>query len=113
MTTNYHFAIIFAKHTNLLPWFDAQHGIYSHLSHSPVEYDRARAMYARDRDVQLILLVRYELGRAGRPYCKIKCPINPLPVRGEFEAASLSYIIKFLQNDGWTMKQKLPITLLK
>ena len=115
MTTNYHSAVIFAKHTNLLPWFDAKYSTCSHLSHSPAAYDRARAEYARDHDVQLILLVRYVYDERSncRTYCKIRCPINPLPICGEFEVVSLAQITKLLQKEGWSILQKLPVSLLK
>lgn len=88
---DYKRAILFTKNDNLLEW------LYSNVSHSTIN-DSQREYYARTREVQLILLVRYEKGKI---FAKIKCPINPLPVRGEFEIPSVKAITKFLVNNGW------------
>lgn len=115
MNTNYTSVIIFTKHTNLLPWFDGKYG--TELGSGPAGQllNQRRLHYSRDRDVQLILLVRYEFGNdnLNHIYCKIKCPINPLPIYGEFEVVSIAQITNFLQREGWTIKNKLPIPLLK
>lgn len=50
---------------------------------------RARAVYAEEREVRLILLVRFN--EKGKPICRIKCPINPLPIEvGEMTADDLA-----------------------
>lgn len=103
-------AIIFTKHTDMMPWFDGKYPNMSDAYIQSVGFNQFKKDCARLRDVQLLLLVRYD---GIHTYCKIKCPINPLPIRGEFEAPSLRNVIKFLEADGWTIKQKLPISLLK
>lgn len=104
MTTNYTSAIIFTKHTDMMPWFESK---YSRMSD---EHIQLKKHCSEPRDVQLILLVRYERGHI---YCKIKCPINPLFTKGEFEAVSLKAVVKHLEREGWTVKVDLPISLLK
>lgn len=112
MTTNYTCAYIFTKHTDLLRWF---HTNYSRMSENDymsrsLGFDILQQRYAKPRDVRLVILVRYE---GNKIFCKIKCPINPLPVKGEFEAASLNAIIKFLSNEEWKLKEKIAISLLR
>lgn len=112
ITTNYTGACIFIKHTNLLEWFntnfsDEMRAGYSNCS---VGFNQLRQRYADPRDVQLILLFRFDDNKC---YCKIKCPINPLPVKGEFEAPSLVCVQRFLKNEGWVFERKLPISFLK
>lgn len=114
MNTNYTSAIIFTKHTDMMPWFEGKyHNVPSNYGTS-VGFNQFKNSCEKLRDIQLILLVRYEYPMDGtRIYCKIKCPVNPLPIKGEFEAASLKQLIKLLEHEGWTMKQNLPISLLK
>lgn len=109
---NYTWVCLFAKHTSLLQWFDVVHHceIENNYHTRSVGFNQLRQSYAKPRDVQLILLVRYE---GNRIFCKVKCPINPLPVKGEFEAASLNAVISFLNNEEWKLKEKLPFSLLK
>ena len=115
MTTNYTHAIIFTKHTDMMPWFESKYHNVSSNYGSSVGFNQFKNSCSKPRDVQLILLIRYEYpADSCRIYCKIKCPINPLPIKGEFEVASLKQLIKLLEIDyGWSMKQKLPISLLK
>lgn len=110
MTTNYTCAIIFTKRSNLMPWFEGKYPCASENYDKSIGFQQFKKDCARVRDVQLILLVRYE---PGHTYCKIKCPINPLPFRGEFEAVSLRHITELLKREGWTEQQTLPISLLK
>lgn len=91
ITTNYSVAYIYTKHTDLLQWFD-------------INYSSQMSMGYQ------LLLVRFD---GNKHYCKIKCPINPIPVKGEFETPSLGCIQKFLNNDGWRMERKIPISFLK
>lgn len=92
----YHTAIIYTKHTNLMPWYNGR----CDASHNPT----AREYYSKDRDVQLILLVRHEDGKC---ICRIKCPINPLPIKGEFQCVSTGEMSKLLKSMGWTYKEKV------
>lgn len=115
MTTNYTGAIIFTKFTNLTPYFESRFGSMNNTHSTSLGFNQLKQSYSRDRDVQLILLYRYERGidNASHFMCKIKCPINPLPIKGEFEVVSIAQIIQFLEREGWSVKQKLPISLLK
>ena len=66
--------------------------------------------------MRLILLVRYErnpLNNRMRIICKIHCPVNPLPVRGEFETPSLNAVVDFLKKNGWRETESLTNNLLK
>ena len=111
MNINYTDAIIFTKTTSLSAWFDAHYHDRLGLCATSVGFNQLRQRYAQPREVQLVLLVRYEPTK--HPICKIKCPINPLPIRGEFEVVSTGEIVDFLRRDGWEVKQKLPVALLK
>lgn len=103
----YHTAIIFTKRDNLLKWFSANDTFYAQGTDA---YQRARAVYATEREVRLILLVRYEEGKS---ICRIKCPINPLPIKGEFEAPTVGAVSHTLETMGWTYKEKLPLGLFR
>lgn len=45
--------------------------------------------------------------------CRIKCPINPLPIKGEFETPSVGAVSHVLATMGWVFKEKLHLNLLK
>ena len=92
----YHTAIIYTKHTNLMPWYNGR----CDAPRNPT----AREYYSKDREVQLILLVRHEDGKC---ICRIKCPINPLPIKGEFQCVSTGEMSKLLKSMGWTYKEKV------
>lgn len=96
----YHTAIIYTKRTNLMPWLQSNYKLFG--THGTTE--RIRAEYERERDVQLILLVRHEEGKC---ICRIKCPINPLPIKGEFQCVSTSEMTRLLTSMGWTYKEKV------
>ena len=99
----YHTAIIYTKHTNLMPWLQSNYTKFG--THGTTEQAlRIREMYSKDRDVQLILLVRHEDGKC---ICRIKCPINPLPIKGEFQCVSTGEMSKLLKSMGWTYKEKV------
>ena len=99
----YHTAIIYTKHTNLMPWLQSNYERFG--THATTEQaQRIREMYSKDRDVQLILLVRHEDGKC---ICRIKCPINPLPIKGEFQCVSTGEMSKLLKSMGWTYKEKV------
>lgn len=98
-------AFIFSKRTNLMPYFLANFGDIS-----KERYDSLKKHYAAERDVQLILLARYD---GGKMICRIKCPINPMPVRGEFTASSVYDVFAFLEKQGWAHQQTINLTLFK
>ena len=105
----YHTAIIYTKHTNLMPWLQSRYEMC--CTHSTTEQaQRIREMYSKDRDVQLILLVRHEEGKC---ICRIKCPINPLPIKGEFQCVSTSKMTWRLASMGWTYKEKVHSAMFK
>lgn len=97
----YGMAIIFTKRDNLLKWFSANATFF------PRGTDVYQRMYAKEREIQLILLVRFN--EKGKPICRIKCPINPLPIKGEFEAPTVGAVSHTLEIMGWTYKEKLPL----
>lgn len=99
----YHKAFIFTKQDNLLKWFDVHK--YKYAWGANME-----ALYAREREIQLILLVRFENGKC---ICRIKCPINPLPIKGEFQCVSTSEMSKLLTSMGWTYKAKYGIEMFR
>lgn len=87
----YHTAIIYTK---LMPWLQSNYPKFG--THGIAEQGQLiRERYSKDRDVQLILLVRHEDG---------KCPINPLPIKGEFHTGEMS---KLLKSMGRTYKEKV------
>ena len=94
METKYTQAITFSKHTDLLPYWEAKCGDFS----SRENWEKAKAYYAEKRDVNLILQIRYV---NSMPMCRIKCPINPLPIKGEFPVAHLGGLIGWLEKEGW------------
>ena len=98
----YHTAIIYTKHTNLMPWYNGQ----CDAPRNPT----AREYYSKDREVQLILLVRHEDGKC---ICRIKCPINPLPIKGDFQCVSTGEMSKLLKSMGWTYKEKVHSGMFK
>ena len=113
----YHTAIIYTKHTNLMPWLQSRYEMFG--THGTTEQaQRIREMYSKDRDVQLILLVRHEDVRIGgtiknKCICRIKCPINPLPIKGEFECVSTGEMTRLLASMGWKYKEKVHYSMFK
>lgn len=108
----YHTAIIYTKRDNLSKWFDINGYKYAqgaNMEYSDT-YQRMRAVYATEMEIQLILLVRHEENKC---ICRIKCPINPLPIKGEFQCVSTSEMTKLLASIGWKYKEKLPLGLFK
>ena len=94
--TTYHTAIIYTKHTNLMPWLQSNYTKFG--AHGTTEQAQSiRAAYEKDCDVQLILLVRHEDDKC---ICRIKCPINPLPIKGEFQCVSTGEMSKLLKSKG-------------
>lgn len=108
----YGMAIIFTKRDNLSKWFDVngyQYAQGGNMEYSD-KYQKMRAAYATEREIQLILLVRYEENKC---ICRIKCPINPLPIKGEFQCVSTSEMINLLASMGWKYKEKIYANLFR
>lgn len=108
----YQYALIFTKRDNLSKWFNANCSKF--IVDGNLEYSRhfreAERRYAQERDIKLTLLVRYDNNKC---ICRIKCPINPLPVRGEFNAVSTHEVGELLTSLGWTYEQRLPLYLFR
>ena len=102
----YHAAIIYTKRDNLLKWLNSRYPQFRDAQ----EAARIRAEYATEREIQLILLVRHEEGKC---ICCIKCPINPLPIKGEFQCVSTSEMTKLLASMGWKYKEKVHSDMFK
>ena len=104
--SKYSIVIIYTKKGNLLDYFTDSIDV---MCRTKEEYDRKREYYAKEREIQLIAMFRFEPADgpyAGRTFCKIKCPINPLPVKGEFEIPSINVLGQVLKGNGWNFKQK-------
>lgn len=102
--------LIFAKKGNLLDYLqtDKVNRSYPNMS------DRAKQYYAQEREIQLVARVRWEdypvstrngIVQMPKCFCNIKCPVNPLPVKGEFELPTLESLRIFLKANGWELKQ--------
>lgn len=105
---NYSVVYIFTKRTNLKSFLDTHKVIGSCTSQTHV--DVMRRHYEAEREVQLICMFRWETNgpKGTKCFCKIKCPINPLPIKGEFETpGTTTPVVDFLKADGWEFKQKL------
>ena len=92
----YPYVYVYTKKGNLLPWYQSQDP--RSISMSTAEY------YGKERDIELIAMFRWDNGKC---FCKIKCPVNPLPVKGEFETPAEGIVRSFLHANGWSLKQKL------
>lgn len=93
---------IFTKRTNLSKYLTCD--VAQRLGSSDA-HDRARKYYEHEREIQLIAMFRWE---GNKCFCKIKCPINPMPVKGEFETpGTTGPVLNFLKENGWEFKQKL------
>ena len=101
---------IYTKKGNLLPYLggkvdDLVRGRFFSSSEARKDYiQRLRNSYEREREIELVAMFRTE---GNKYFCKIKCPVNPLPVKGEFEIPCGGALIAFLQKDGWMLKQKI------
>lgn len=59
--------------------------------------------YDTPQIINLVVSYRWDISRehGRRLMCHINCPINPIPVKGEFQAPSLKALRKFLNKEGW------------
>lgn len=85
------YIITFKKRMNLMDF-------YRHDPNRIGTSEAAERYYSEERDVKLVVIERFE---AGKIYCTIKCPVNPLPVKGEFEVPGFSVLERFLVANGW------------
>lgn len=104
----YHTAYIYTKHDNLSKWFNVNCSKF--IVDGNMEYSahfvRAKAHYAQERIVKLVILVRHE---AGKCICRIKCPINPLPIKGEFETTAAADVGRLIMSMGWNFSHKIEL----
>ena len=116
----YDCAIFFTKKGNLHDYFCTDRVSYRRYNGQASEMTRAR--FEQERDIQLIAMIRYDdipvstrrgIDKRKVIYCKIKCPINPLPVKGEFELPSLDALHNFLKANGLEYKQTLNTTMFE
>lgn len=98
----YSFVWVYTKRTNMSEYLTDKVAYQRVASHE--QYETMRNYYAKERDVQLIASFRWENRKL---FCRIKCPINPLPVKGEFEVPSGNALRDFLKANGWTFKEQL------
>ena len=96
-------AVIFTKKGNLLPYFNTSK-IAGRVRNDKNAYDFERKCCEAEREIELVALFRYD--NKGNCICKIKCPVNPIPVRGEFETPRESAVIDFLRANGWTFQRR-------
>lgn len=99
-TLKYTKILVFTKKTSMIDYCTCK---VTQRASTTEGFNRMCEYYAREREVQLIAMFRWENGKC---FCKIKCPINPLPVKGEFETPSDSVVSRFLNENGWNFKQK-------
>lgn len=102
-------AIIFTKHTDLMPYFNANKEKLGYDPRFP-SHQRMKERYERKRDVSLILQIRYE---DTHMMCRIKCPINPLPIKGEFKVCHIGALVAFLEKEGWMAKGSYSSSMFK
>lgn len=104
----YHTAYIYTKHDNLSKWFNVNRAKF--IVDGNMEYSehfvRAEAHYAQERIVKLVILVRHE---AGKCICRIKCPINPLPIKGEFVTTTAADVGRLIMSMGWSFSHKIEL----
>lgn len=108
--SKYHHIIRFEKETDLLPWLYANADRFAESDGTISQ--RIKDYYAQKRNVSLILLVRYD-NEEGKLFCKVKCPVNPLPVCGEFAVPNMNAILGWLKANGWEKKESYHHTMFE
>ena len=97
--------LVYTKKGNLLDYLntDKVRRSYPNMNENAAQY------YGQEREIRLIAQIRWENnGRNNdKCFCRIKCPVNPLPTKGEFELASLDALRMFLKANGWELKQDI------
>ena len=88
---------VFQKVTSLAPFYEEK-GSFTPL-------------YAQ-KDTTVSLVLTFGLSDSGTLIAKINCPVNPLPVKGEFRPASKQAVLKFLRKDGWEYVKSVGPTVL-
>jgi hypothetical protein len=112
---NYDRALTYVKKGNLLSYADTDkvRGENRNANENAlIQY------YGAEREIHLIARIRYERsnscnGRKNKLLCSIKCPVNPIPVKGEFELPSENALHQFLKANGWELKNEVNSWILK
>ena len=84
--------ITFVKQGNLLPYAET-------VARGKNMSEAERKYYERNRVLTLHAYLRFTPDR--KVFCVIKCPVNPIPVRGEFELPGIYVLERFLHDNGW------------
>lgn len=90
--------LTFVKHTNLTDWFN--HSDEQCYFNDEVR-NAAAQRYSKERPVYLTAQMCYSSN--GKTFCRIKCPINPLPVTGWFETPDVAVLKRALAAHGWKL----------
>ncbi|OUN23604.1 hypothetical protein B5G34_00450 [Flavonifractor sp. An82] len=77
---------VFQKVTQLAPFYEARR--------------TATPLYA-EGNTRVNLVLTFGLDDNGALVAKINCPVNPLPVKGEFYPAGKNAVLHFLRKNGW------------
>ena len=103
--------LVYTKQGNLLDYMRTDKVLHN-VPNANVE--RIAEYYGKERKIQLVVSARWEdfpvstrngIVQISKCFCRIKCPVNPLPVKGEFEVPTLSCLQEFLKANGWELKQ--------
>lgn len=60
----------------------------------------------KEEYISLVLICGFD--STGKQNCKIKCPINPLPIIGWFQPQSLTAVSELIESYGWEKIVSLP-----
>jgi hypothetical protein len=93
MNEIYRGALVFAKKGNLKSFYESK-------------LVKAGPYALAEREIQCVVLFRWDKNNL---FCRIKCPENPLPIKGEFQAPSLKVIAQWFINNEWKFKAKIPL----
>jgi hypothetical protein len=105
--------LVYTKRGNLLGYLNTDKVLKENANYAT---SSVKAYYEKEREIQLIASVRWEnfpvptrngIVQMPKCFCRIKCPVNPLPVKGEFELPSIESLREFLKANGWTLKQDI------
>lgn len=108
---HYDRVLIFTKKGNLMDYLCTEK-----VSRSIPNVEKAKEYYGQQKEIQLVARLRWEDFPVSAPkgiiqmpkcFCNIKCPVNPLPVKGEFELPSIDALHSFLKANGWKLKQDI------
>lgn len=105
--------LVYTKKGNLL---DYLHTDKVARQNNTLCQENVHKYYAQEREIQLVVSTRWEdfpvstrkgIVQMTKCFCRIKCPVNPLPVKGEFEVPNLECLRRFLKTNGWELKQDM------